>query len=339
VALMCVEARATTAIQLTPEEQVADARAICLGRCTKIETRNVDGRIFTYITLDVREVLKGPVRPGELVVKQIGGEVGSLGEWIYGSPRFDVGRDSLVFLSTDDDGALVVAGLFMGNFYLELGADGREWLRRDTGGDGARILKRNGLEADDPLAYMALDDLRGIVRRDAAKGTTVDAGAVQQVPIEYTRDFEGESAIYPSFVLMNNARWFEPDSGAAVPFYCNPDNFDPQGGTTPDLAAAVQDSLAAWSSIDGCSFRYQYVGLNEAGCGWGPSDGLSRVSIDCRNEVAGEGCRSIIAIGGGHYRPSETVVVNGTTFRRIFEADVCLQDGWCDYFQDPVALR
>lgn len=31
--------------------------------------------------------------------------------------------------------------------------------------------------------------------------------------------------------------------------------------------------------------------------------------------------------------------MNGTTFYRIYEADVCLQDGYCDYFQDPVSLR
>jgi hypothetical protein len=66
---------------------------------------------------------------------------------------------------------------------------------------------------------------------------------------------------------------------------------------------------------------------------------VSRVSVDCHNEIAGSGCRSIIAIGGGHYDTTHTTVVNNTTFYKIFEADVCLQDGWCDYFQNPVSLR
>ncbi len=340
VALSCVEARATTAIQLTSEEQIAVTRAIVIGRCTKIESRNLDGRIYTYITLDVRDVLKGPVVRGELVIKQIGGEVGELGEWIYGSPRFDVGRDSLVFLSTNDENSYVVAGLFMGNFYLERDAAGREWARRDDGGEGARVLKRPGVVADDPLAHMALDDLRSLVAQDVAASKTIYDLVPHQIPVEYTRYFEGESSVVPSFVLLYNQRWFEPDSGQAVPFYVNPDNFDPQGAAIPDLSAAVRDSLNAWSTIPNCSMRYEFMGVNTDGCGWGrPIDGVSRVSIDCHNEIAGEGCRSIIAIGGGHYTSRETVVINGQTFKKIYEADVCLQDGWCDYFQDPTSLR
>jgi hypothetical protein len=167
----------------------------------------------------------------------------------------------------------------------------------------------------------------------------VRSDLVYQVPVEYTRYFEGESTAVPSFVLLYNTRWFEPDSGNAVPFYVNPDNFDPQGGTPPDLSAAVEDALDAWSTISGCSMRYQFMGADTNGCGWGPVDHVSRVSIDCRGEIAGEGCRSIIAVGGGHYDTRQTVDVNGTTYRRIVEADVCLQDGWCDYFQNPVALR
>ena len=46
LALACVEARATTAVQISMEEQVATARAICRGRVSKIESRFVEGRIF-----------------------------------------------------------------------------------------------------------------------------------------------------------------------------------------------------------------------------------------------------------------------------------------------------
>lgn len=338
LALAGVEARATTAVQLTPEEQVAQSRAVVLGRCTKIETRDVDGRIFTYITFDVREVLKGDVTTGRLVIKQIGGEVSDRGEWIYGSPRYDVGRDSLVFLATDGEGALMTDGLFMGNYYVETGVDGSTWLRRDPG-EGTPILKRPGSPADDPMAYVSLDRIRGLARA-ADKARTEFAIGAHQVPAEYDRPFEGESSVIPSYVLMNNTRWFEADANETVPFYCNPDNFDPQGGSTPDLGAAVQDALNAWSTVDGSSFKYQYMGVDEGGCGWGrPIDHTSRVSIDCHGEIAGEGCRSIIAIGGGHWSRSTSMTFAGQTFYPITEADVALQDGWCDYFQNPTSLR
>ena len=70
------EARATTAVAVSADKQIAAASAICRGTCTRIESRRVDGRIVTYITLEVSEVLKGSVVPGQLVLKQAGGEVG-----------------------------------------------------------------------------------------------------------------------------------------------------------------------------------------------------------------------------------------------------------------------
>lgn len=337
LAAATLEARATTAVQITMEQQVEQARAICIGTCTRIESRKVGDRVFTYITLDVHDVLKGPVAVGRLVIKQAGGEAGDLGEWISGSPRFDVGRDSLVFLASNGDGAYVVDGLFMGNFYLGTGPDGSVWIERDTGGEGARVLPNKNVGPEAYRDEMPLDELRGVVARVASKSLPLVDPELSQVPVEYDRPFEGESEVIPSFTLLNNQRWFEPDTGEAVPFYANPTNFT--NGPDGTLQSAVQDALAAWSNIDGCSFRYTYAGVDANGCGWGPADHVSRVSVDCRGEIAGEGCRSVIAIGGGHYRRDMSVVVNDTTFYKIFEADVALQDGFCDLFQNTTSLR
>lgn len=341
LAVLGVDARATTALAVSIEEQAASARAIVVGRCTKIESRYYDGSIVTYITLDVRDVLKGRVSTGRLVVRQPGGLVGETGHWIFGSPRFDVGRDAAVFLATNGDGALVVDGMFLGNFFLEKGADGRDWLRRDTGGEGVQILpKKGGLTAQEMPATLPLDDLRATVARVVSKTPTLDIDDLPQVPPEYDQPFEGESGVTPSFSLLNRCRWFEPDTGVVVPFYSNSTNFQPGGGgAPPSIGAALTDALASWSSVPECSLRLSYGGEDTNYCGWGPADGKTMVSVDCRNEISGEACRSIIAIGGGHYTTRETVVVNGTTFFKIKESDVALQDGYCDYFQDPVALR
>lgn len=338
LALAQSEARAATAVAMSTEEQVASARAICIGRCTRIESRRVDGRIFTYITLDVREVLKGSVDPGTLVIKQAGGEVGEYGSWISGSPRFDVGRDSLVFLADNGEGAYVVADLFMGNYFLETGADGRTWVARDSGGDGARVLPNKDPRVVPAPDRMPLAGLRAVVARHSAKESGAPAGPVEQVPSEY-HYYEGPSELHPAFVLHYNQRWFEPDSGQTVLFYLNPNNFEPGIDPPPSLEAAVVDSLEAWSTVPGSSLRLAYGGVESNGCGWWPLDAVTRISTDCRNEITGEGCRGIIAIGGGHYTTREQVVVNGVTFRKIVEADVALQNGWCDYFQNPVALR
>jgi hypothetical protein len=339
----CANAWATTVTFVSSEEQVASARAIVLGRCTQIESRKLRGEIYTYITLDVREVLKGDVRPGTRVIRQAGGEVGDEGSFISGSPRFDVGRDSLVFLAANGDGGFVVDGLFLGNYFVETNGAGETWLVRDTGGEGVLVVRdpRKLGQQLDSLDRVELGELRRLaaldVRRTAKRSGALEA-APAQIPDEY-RNFEGPSQHLPAFTFLNNQRWFEPDSGQTVPFYLNPNNFYPGIDNPPSLEAALVDSLAAWSTIPNCSLRLAYQGVDDTGCGWGPVDGVSRLSIDCRGEVTGEGCRGVIAIGGGHYTVRETVVVNGVTFRRTTEADVALQDGWCDYFQDPVALR
>ena len=346
-AILCVlavfasDARATTALAVSMEEQVSSARAIVIGRCQKIESRSLDGKIVTYITLDVREVLKGRVSIGTLVVRQAGGLVGENGSWIFGSPRFDVGRDAAVFLASNGDGAYVVDGMFLGNFFLEKGVDGRDWLRRDTGGEGVRILaNKSGLTAREMPATLPLDDLRAIVTRTPSKVPVLVYDDVLQIPSEYGQPFEGESGVSPSYSLLNRCRWFEPDTGVTVYFSSNSTNFTPGGGSAPpSIADALTDSLAAWSTIPDCTLRLAYGGEDTNYCGWGPADGKSMVSVDCRGEISGESCRSIIAIGGGHYTTRETVVVNNTTFYKIKESDVALQDGYCDYFQDPVALR
>jgi len=335
MALAAISAAATTVVSITADEQVASARAICIGRCTRIESRKINGTIYTYITLDVREVIKGRVTLGDLVIKQTGGEVGDDGQWIYGSPRFDVGRDALVFLGSNGDGAYVVDGLFMGNFSLETDSAGRQWAMRDDGGEGSLVLDKSGHRAEPLRQRIEVNEIRALATQQASKAPLTVDDDVLQIPAEYGRPFEGESETWPSYVLFNTCRWFEPDSAAVVTWYSNSTNFD----SDESLGAALTDALAAWSTIDGCTLRMVNGGEDTTGCGWAPLDHVSRVSIDCRNEIASQGCRSIIAIGGAHYTTRETVVVNGTTFRRILEGDVVLNDGYCDLFQNPLPLR
>lgn len=333
------EGRATTAIRLTPEEQVASADAIALGRCTQIESRVIDDQIRTYVTFEVREVLKGPISEGRLVVKQVGGKVGDSAQWVEGSPRFSVGRDFVVFLAPNGEGAYVVDGLFMGCFSVGADPTGRVWLARDAG-DGVLILPRSDVAADRLVDEIALDELRRVVALDAARAAkSEDPVAAAQVPVEYTGTFGGPREYTSDFVLFNNTRWFEPDSGQRVQFWCNTENFQPGGTNVPSLPEAMADALASWSSVPGSSFRAEFMGVESAGCGW-RRDGVSRVSVDCANQVTGTSCQSIIAIGGAcSIDGSQRVTVNGTSFSRTLEADITLNDGFCDLFQNPNYLR
>lgn len=72
-------------------------------------------KIWTWTELSVTETLKGQA-PSTLLVKQPGGEVGGLGQFVAGVARFTPGEDCVLFLepATDERGVYVVRGLSAG---------------------------------------------------------------------------------------------------------------------------------------------------------------------------------------------------------------------------------
>jgi hypothetical protein len=57
------------------------------------------GAIVTYVELEVLEDLRGAGTPSRIVLKQLGGTVGSLTLWVAGQAAFQVGEDALLYLS------------------------------------------------------------------------------------------------------------------------------------------------------------------------------------------------------------------------------------------------
>src|SRR5207244_5219996 len=94
--------------------RLSTASAMALARVRAIESRwhPATRRIFTVITLDVRDSLKGEIPLGPLTIRQLGGRVAGMQAWVEGSPEFTVGERVLVFLSRNADGTLRVAHLY-----------------------------------------------------------------------------------------------------------------------------------------------------------------------------------------------------------------------------------
>src|SRR5213593_2658724 len=113
-------ALATTIVPVADADLVDAAAAIVLADVKAIESRwdPAQRLIFTVITLDVRDSLKGEIPLGPLTIRQLGGRVGGMHAWIQGSPEFTVGERVLVFLSRNADGTLRVAHLYQGKFSI-----------------------------------------------------------------------------------------------------------------------------------------------------------------------------------------------------------------------------
>ncbi|HLL53745.1 MAG TPA: hypothetical protein VK447_09380 [Myxococcaceae bacterium] len=102
------------------EEMTAQAPLVVRATVTASQARKVGTRIYTFTDLRPTEALKGKA-PATLVVRQPGGEVGSIGQRVAGAARFTVGEEVVLFLepAKDDAAVQLVSGMAAGKVRLE----------------------------------------------------------------------------------------------------------------------------------------------------------------------------------------------------------------------------
>ena len=81
--------------------------------------------IFTYTKFQVQRTLKGQAPP-MLIVKQLGGRVGTTVQKVAGVRHLQPGEQTVLFLRPGDlnDGTLVITGLMQGNFSVRTAQNG-----------------------------------------------------------------------------------------------------------------------------------------------------------------------------------------------------------------------
>ena len=108
----------------SPEQLTDFSAAIVTGRVAAVATAT-DARsgIYTYVTIDVSEVLKGSIPGAQIVLKQAGGIVGDLGLSVSGQATFSAGEEVLVFAEVRPrDSTLYTTALWQGKWALEFDA-------------------------------------------------------------------------------------------------------------------------------------------------------------------------------------------------------------------------
>src|SRR5262249_14944179 len=113
-----VTANATTAIIPSDDNMIISSRAIIRAKvisqvCGFDSHHNI---VYTYVTLRVKEVLKGEITSRDVVLKEPGGQIGDRGTVLFGSPTFTNGENVVLYLDTEPDGSLRVHDLFLGKF-------------------------------------------------------------------------------------------------------------------------------------------------------------------------------------------------------------------------------
>jgi hypothetical protein len=118
--LTTAPAFATTVAKLNMEQLVQRADLIVQGQVESVYSRWDEARrlIFTYVSIRVDESLKGSA-PQSVVIRQIGGSVGTIQMSVAGVPQFRSGEMTVVFLKRQDDSTFQVVGMNQGLYQID----------------------------------------------------------------------------------------------------------------------------------------------------------------------------------------------------------------------------
>jgi hypothetical protein len=318
---------ATTAVVPTDEDLIVGARAIITAKVTSIESRWDDShsRIYSYITLRVKQVLKGTITDRKVVLKELGGIVGEYATVIYGNPQYTVGEKVLVYLDTWADGTLRTHEMFLGKFTIfKDETTGHRFVSRNMSDDKVVLLPQtisNGSSTDTMELSSYKHLVRTLLAANEQRANEFEETYYKDVPIEPTPAGFVPGAtggeFQPQFHFFSPAaRWPQPDAGQSVPYTLN--TSPPSSPGVPVVAVDAGDVAAAanaWSTVPGCALRVTFGStLTDCYTSTG-TPGINVVSNNCdgRNSPSST-CASILAIGGytqARYNPK---IVSGVQF-------------------------
>lgn len=109
--------------------------SVITGRVLSTEARMREDHqfIYTYVTIEVDDVLKGSAAQAgrTIVLEELGGQVGDWVHYVEAVPRYAVGERVLAFLEDRDEGLFRTYGMIQGKFRFETDArTGEEMLTR-----------------------------------------------------------------------------------------------------------------------------------------------------------------------------------------------------------------
>jgi hypothetical protein len=257
--------------------------------------------IYTYVTLDVIDVLKGDISAERVTIKQLGGSADGIVLSIVDQPSFAIGQDVLVYLEARPrDGTLYTSALWQGKWDLERGVRGRQTaVRYAPGGHATREDRQSLSEARLETSAAAAD----------RTGVTPNI-VVSDAPLPRASAY---------FNLLGPFR------------YVHSPVVDVQAGGQPGLpgggVAQVQAAIQRWNRA-GAAFSYTLGNTNAPPRCSGELLGNNRVTItfmDPCGEMANAG--GTLALGGSYFTPGEGGSSNGQSFDRATEGFIVNNDG------------
>jgi hypothetical protein len=345
-ALVAGSASASVVIPPADDDLIVHADAVIIGRVTDIESHDDrQGKLSTYITIAIQEVLKGSLAQSSLTIRELGGEVGGVVAWASANPEFSVGERVLLFLDQRADGSLRVLHFYLGKFSIITDpATGDLVAVRPLPEEVTIIAPPGAAAAGIALGAVGrgLDEFKDHIRRRAGEARPLTARPSVALPLasatippdgtterhqefRFLRDPNPPGATDPNLV---QPRFSQPDTNVPIVMHFN--------GTSEPLAPPgsnggrnqVRDAFRAWSAVPTTSYRY-VEGSDTTAAGF-TADGINAISFrDPHGEISPpSNCGGVLAIGGMRFFATASMTVNGRQFSQAVEADLVFADGW-----------
>lgn len=317
LALAAAPAPAVASLRLVSDDALARASAAAArGHVVAVRSRwdaEADA-IYTFVTIDVIESWGLANTPAQIVVKQLGGVVGSTALVIGGQAQFTVGEEVLVFLDVRPrDRTLSVAGLEQGKWTLAPSADAAALATREMRGHDPSVVVGR-----DQRSAASLRTLAALAGTQVSAAGAVVAPAVPPASVSSPGLRPG-----PSFTLLTSqpSRWHEADTSAGV-------YVDSQSGGHPQFPGGgltqLASSLAAWSAAGSLRLR---TGVARTPRCFNNSEYDARISVSY-GDPCGEisDTSSTLAIGGVYYSGGDVRTVNGVSYWKIVKGMIVVDN-------------
>lgn len=283
------------------DELSAFSTAVIRGRVYSVDAAwdTAAGNIYTYVRVNVGEVLKGRGVPGQIILKQLGGVVGDIGQYVGGQAAFRPGEQVVVFLEVRPrDATVYTTALWQGKWTVD-GAPGREVLHRNAGFDGAGGAV---LAEDVPLATV-----REVVGADELPRARAHE-TVRFVPLEAPAALNTAGAPTAQRIPLLGFSWHEAFSGATVPFHFHRARQKGVGTGKRQLRRGIKRWNAVRRTTDvertGRRRRGAAPGTALRGGPTGVQDLLLQ-NNDPKGDISDDG--GILAVGGAWFFPSVVI--------------------------------
>jgi hypothetical protein len=345
-AFVAGSASASVVIPPADDDLIVHADAVIIGRVTDIESHDdQQGKLSTYITVTIDEVLKGTLAQPTLTIRELGGQVGGRMGWVFANPEYTVGELVLLFLDQRPDGTLRVMHFYLGKFSIITDPATGDLVAVRPLPEEVTIIPPAGATASGVAlgaVGRGLDEFREHIRHKAGEARPLTArpsvglqlasprkpaGGLSEhhEDFRFLRDLNPPAAQDPNLV---QPRFAQPDTNTPIVmrFNVNGEPLAPAGSDSG--REQVRAAFRAWGRVPTTSFRY-VEGAATTSAGF-TQDGINAVSFrDPHGEISPpSGCSGVLAIGGMYFQLTPTMTVNGRQFSQAFEADLVFADGW-----------